>query len=544
MQSLGHLDPQQLGGHRLLGVLGRGGQGTVYLAEGPVAIKVLNDTVAPDEAAHRRFLREADAARRVAPFSTAKVLQVGIEGARPFLVSEYIPGPSLDALVKGEGPRSGSGLVRLAVATLTALAAIHRAGIVHRDFKPANVIMGPEGPVVIDFGIARALDHTTTHGVFGTPAFMAPEQFEGVQLTPAADVFSWAITMVFAASGRPAFAGESMPALMHAIMTRDPDLSGVPEDLRMMLAACLAKAPGERPSATDLVGRLTGDTRPPAAATGEPDPASALGDPAPGATRRYGDERHPGPGDSGPHPGPHPIAPQQGQAGSGPWARQQGGPGRSPDTQRPPTQADRAREVAAGLAAGLVALFCVAHALMTWRGAITDDFTAILDWNGWEAVRLGALAMAAPVLTAGLWRTSKVAALFALTLILPFVVDLVYTYALEAPNRLPWLLVGLAGNLGQGVCLVVLGSLTWRLTRVGAVAAILAGAGFVLETILWALVASINAHDIVQTGLHVVSGLIRTLTAVWLVALGVALVARRPRAQAASRQAESGPGHL
>ncbi|MEV1172659.1 hypothetical protein [Nonomuraea sp. NPDC049784] len=150
-------------------------------------------------------------------------------------------------------------------------------------------------------------------------------------------------------------------------------------------------------------------------------------------------------------------------------------------------------------------------------------------------MRLGALAMAAPVLTAGLWRTGKVAALFALTLILPFVVHLAYAYALGAPERLPWLLVGLAGSLGQGVCLVVLGSLTWRLTRVGAVAAILAGAGCVLETILWALVVSISTHDIVQTGLHVVTGLGRALTAVWLVALGVALVVRRPRAQAASR---------
>ncbi|MFI6385887.1 serine/threonine-protein kinase [Nonomuraea sp. NPDC050547] len=250
----------QFGQYTAIEVLGEGGQGTVYLGRAPdgtqVAIKVLLGQIARDDDARRRFRREAEAARRVAPFCTARVLDVGV-AARPYIVSEYVPGPSLDALVRRDGPRTGGGLQRLGVATLTALDAVHRAGIVHRDFKPSNVIMGPEGPVVIDFGIARALDQTATSGVLGTPAFMAPEQFGGQGLTGAADLFSWAATMVYAATGRYPFRGETMPALMHAILTTEPDLSGVPGELLPLLRACLAKEPGRRPTAATALGTMT-----------------------------------------------------------------------------------------------------------------------------------------------------------------------------------------------------------------------------------------------------------------------------------------------
>jgi hypothetical protein len=145
----------------------------VYLGESPervrVAIKVLHARLAADPKVRRRFLREAEVAASVAAFCTARVICIGMLGERPYIVSEYVPGPSLDALVKSDGPRSGSGLERLAVSTLTALASIHRGGIVHRDFKPGNVILGTEGPVVIDFGIARALDagQALHHGAAG-----------------------------------------------------------------------------------------------------------------------------------------------------------------------------------------------------------------------------------------------------------------------------------------------------------------------------------------------------------------------------------------
>jgi predicted Ser/Thr protein kinase len=257
-------EPERIGDYRLTGVLGEGGQGVVYLGEASsgvrVAIKVLHRRASMDSESRRRFLREADTARRVAPFCTARVLDVGAVHDRPYVVSEYILGGSLAEVVATDGPRTGSGLQRLAVATLTALTAIHRAGIVHRDFKPSNVILGPEGPVVIDFGIARAVDHTATEsGVVGTPAYIAPEQFAGQAPSRASDVFSWACTMVFAATGRPAFGGATIPALLFAVSTREPDLSGVPGDLRPLLAACLNKDPAARPAADDVLRSLTGN---------------------------------------------------------------------------------------------------------------------------------------------------------------------------------------------------------------------------------------------------------------------------------------------
>ncbi|GGO16064.1 hypothetical protein GCM10010116_32340 [Microbispora rosea subsp. aerata] len=260
---LGPGDPDQIGDHRLVGVLGEGGQGTVYLGRdasgAQVAIKMLHARAAMDATSRRRFLREAETARRLAPFCTARVLDAGSHHGRPYIVTEYIPGPSLATAVAEDGPRTGSALHRLAVATLTSLAAIHRAGIVHRDFKPGNVILGPEGPVVIDFGIASAADYTVSgSGMAGTPAFIAPEQLAGERPGPPSDVFSWAVTIAYAATGRLPFAGSAIPAILMAIATRDPDLSGVPADLRPLLEACLAKDPAARPAASALLRALTG----------------------------------------------------------------------------------------------------------------------------------------------------------------------------------------------------------------------------------------------------------------------------------------------
>ncbi|MBF8190310.1 serine/threonine protein kinase [Nonomuraea sp. K274] len=253
---------RELGDHKIVARLGEGGQGVVYLGESPggarVAIKVLHARLAADPETRRRFLREAEVAASVAAFCTARVLGTGLVDERPYIVSEYVPGPSLDELVKRDGPRTGSGLERLAVSALTALASIHAAGVVHRDFKPANVILGPEGPVVIDFGIARALDHVTSSAhVQGTPSYMPPEQFTDQPLSPASDMFSWAGTMVFAATGRTAFPGSAVPAILHAILHGEPDVSGVPGPLRPLLAACLAKDPAARPAATWLLRELT-----------------------------------------------------------------------------------------------------------------------------------------------------------------------------------------------------------------------------------------------------------------------------------------------
>ncbi|MFI7105050.1 serine/threonine-protein kinase [Nonomuraea sp. NPDC050227] len=249
--------PEWIGHYRVLHQLGRGGQGAVYLAMAPngarVAVKVLHDLV--DETARTRFAREVDAARRVATFSTARVLDVNINGQHAYIVSEYVEGPSLEQLVRRHGPRDEDGLTRLALSTAGALAAIHKAGVVHRDFKPSNVLIGHDGPRVIDFGIARALDRMTmTSGkMMGTPPYMSPEQLTGEPVGPASDVFSWAVTMMFAATGRPAFGEDTVPAVFNRVLTVHPDLSPLPSALRGVVGACLNKRPQERPSASDVM---------------------------------------------------------------------------------------------------------------------------------------------------------------------------------------------------------------------------------------------------------------------------------------------------
>jgi hypothetical protein len=261
---LQHGDPVQVGQYRLLGCLGAGGQGTVYLGESPsgqlVAVKMLHARLSRDERARRNFLGEVDAAQRVRQFCTARVLDIDTEGTQPYIVSEYVEGPSLAALVRSEGPRDPDALERLAVATITALAAIHQVGIVHRDFKPSNVICGTDGPRVIDFGIARVLDATTTtsSSVMGTPAYMSPEQVSARGVGPASDVFSWAATMLFAATGRAPFGSDTIPATFYRILNTEPDLVAPTEPLRSVIAECLAKDPADRPAATDVLLALLG----------------------------------------------------------------------------------------------------------------------------------------------------------------------------------------------------------------------------------------------------------------------------------------------
>jgi len=251
-------DPARLGRFELLGRLGAGGQGVVYLGRGTgpgeerVAVKVLRSSA--DALVLERLARELAAVHQVQPFVTARVIEATTDGMRRYVVSEFIDGPSLQERIDTKGPLPEGELLRLAVGTATALTAIHGAGVVHRDFKPANVLLGPDGPRVVDFGIARLTDAATiTSGVIGTPSYMAPEQLAGEHPTSAVDIFAWAATLIYAATGRMAFGAGAVPEVMYRILNSEPDLTGVPPSLLPLLRQCLAKDPLRRPSARDAL---------------------------------------------------------------------------------------------------------------------------------------------------------------------------------------------------------------------------------------------------------------------------------------------------
>ncbi|WP_395109326.1 protein kinase [Actinomadura sp. SCN-SB] len=258
-------DPERLGPYQVKGRLGEGGQSVVFLAEGEdgreVAIKLLRASLSRNPEWRARFEREMELIGRVAGFCTAQVLDADVSGELPYVVSEYVPGPSLTELVGGDaGPRTGTDLDRLAIGTVTALAAIHRAGILHRDFKPANVLMGPDGPRVIDFGIARVMGSAAAKGsgVVGTPSYMAPEQVTDGELGPGVDMFAWGSTMLFAATGRHPFGNDTISAVFHRVLNYEPDMSALPDSLRTVVAACLAKDPAYRPGAQEALLELLG----------------------------------------------------------------------------------------------------------------------------------------------------------------------------------------------------------------------------------------------------------------------------------------------
>lgn len=278
-------DPESIGHYKLDGRIGAGGQGTVYLGrderERHTAIKLLHPHLITHEVARSRFLSEVEIAKRVAPFCTAQVLDSGVINDQPYIVSEFVDGPSLQTSVRQDGPRDGGALERLAINTVTALAAIHEGGVVHRDFKPGNVLLGPDGPVVIDFGISRALDLSqslTSSQVVGTPGYMAPEHIDGQTAGPAADMFAWAAAMVFAATGKRAFGGTSASAVALAVLHSEPDLDGLKGDLADIVRSCLDKDPARRPTAaqvSDLLRALrTAQTVPPPRHASTPSPVA------------------------------------------------------------------------------------------------------------------------------------------------------------------------------------------------------------------------------------------------------------------------------
>ncbi len=267
MDSLQPGDPVGVGGYRLLGRLGAGGMGQVFLGESPggrmVAVKLIHPAHAGTLHFRERFAREIQAARRVGGFHTAPVVDADPHADPPWMVTAYIEGPSLQDAVARYGPMPPERLRILGAGLAEGLAAIHASGLVHRDLKPANVILAADGPRIIDFGIARAVDATTglttTGAVVGTIAYMLPEQIRSEPVGPASDVFSLGCVLAFSATGRPPFTGDSAVAVMFQIVNQPPDLTGVTEPwLAGLIGACLAKTAADRPWLPAILAAFTG----------------------------------------------------------------------------------------------------------------------------------------------------------------------------------------------------------------------------------------------------------------------------------------------
>jgi Protein kinase domain/Concanavalin A-like lectin/glucanases superfamily len=260
MQPLSNGDPAQIGGYRLRGRLGIGGMGQVYLASTEagrlVALKVMRPELSDDQEFRARFYREIQAARRVRGLYTAELVDADPDASPPWLATAYVPGPSLKQFVDENGPVPEAEAFRLIASIAEALHAIHAANVVHRDLKPSNVMLGPDGPRVIDFGIARALESATLTragaGV-GTPGFMAPEQVLGQPVTPMIDVFALGALAAYAVLGKTPFGEGSADTVSERVLYQSPDLDGCPPRLRALIEPCLAKQPTDRPQVAQVL---------------------------------------------------------------------------------------------------------------------------------------------------------------------------------------------------------------------------------------------------------------------------------------------------
>ena len=261
-------DPQLIGPYRLVGQLGSGGMGRVFLglsAGGrPVAVKVIRAELAADLEFRVRFNREVAAARRVSGLFTALVVDADVDGPVPWLATAYVAGPSLAQAVMACGPMSVQSVLALAAGLAEGLSAIHAAGVVHCDLKPSNVLLSQDGPRVIDFGISRAVEVVSVTGaglVIGSPGFMSPEQAMSKEIGPPSDIFSLGAVLTFAATGEGPFGHGSSPELAYRMVYSKPSLSELPVELRPLVERCLAKDPAERPTAAEVLAEA-GAVRP------------------------------------------------------------------------------------------------------------------------------------------------------------------------------------------------------------------------------------------------------------------------------------------
>ncbi len=265
MEELQAGDPRQIGSYRLLGRLGSGGMGRVFLGKSPggrhVAVKVIRAELADSPDFRARFAHEVAAARRVSGFFTAPVVDADPSAPQPWLVTGYVDGPSLADAVADSGPLDAVSVLALARGLAEGLAAIHAAAVVHRDLKPSNVLLAADGPRIIDFGISRAADATSmthTGAIVGSPGFMSPEQADGRAVGPASDVFSLGSVLAFAATGREPFGTGDASVLLYRVVHTPPALAGLPDELRPVIEWCLSKDPAQRPAPGELLTQLSG----------------------------------------------------------------------------------------------------------------------------------------------------------------------------------------------------------------------------------------------------------------------------------------------
>jgi hypothetical protein len=263
VEELASDDPRYIGPYRLLGRLGSGGMGHVFLGHSPggrrVAVKVIRPDLADAPDFRRRFGREVAAAQRVSGMFTAPVVDADPAAPQPWLVTAYVDGPSLADHIARNGAMAEREVLRLGCALAEGIAAIHAAGIVHRDLKPSNVLLASDGPRIIDFGISRAAEETslTQSGmVFGSPGFMSPEQADGSEIGNATDVFSLGAVLAFAATGTDPFGSGASSALLYRVVHAEPDLTGLSADLYEVVSACLRKNPAERPTPGQLIAKM------------------------------------------------------------------------------------------------------------------------------------------------------------------------------------------------------------------------------------------------------------------------------------------------
>jgi protein kinase-like protein/F5/8 type C domain-containing protein len=293
MQPLTSDDPATIGGYRLEARLGSGGMGRVYLAftpaGRPVALKVVRSDLSDDEDFRIRFEQEIQAAQRVRGLYTAELIDADPAASPPWLVTAYVPGPSVEEVIDRDGPMPEAMVFRLIAGVAEALQAIHAAGVIHRDLKPSNVLLAQDGPRVIDFGIARALaatPMTRTGASMGSPDYMSPEQILNRPVTPAIDVFALGSLAAFAAVGRLPFGRGPITEVAHRVVREPPDLAGCPAGLATLIEACLQKEPQARPVPGQIIefcvarAALLGDSSQPRLA---PVPVPAGGAPAPSA---------------------------------------------------------------------------------------------------------------------------------------------------------------------------------------------------------------------------------------------------------------------